>query len=407
MSSSQQAAAARASRTPEQALAEAEEPLTPERLERLVRFAPNGLPVVTMYLGVPPAPGDAHARALTKADSLLHELRPFAEDRGREHEERMSLRGDVEALQAVVEGAVNVPETLAVASCSGAAVLEVVRLPRTVRDRIVVDDTPLTRPMLAVLDQYRRCLTAIVDRDSASAWELYLGQLRDAGPLLSRREAASTTLEAVNGRHDANRAEELEKRRFRAVAEALDDRMQAQPEALLVLGGHHEELPFLTELLAQATRERLAGTFAIDHTSITAGEVREQAQAVLDRHEREQQLRGVAEAIKLAAAGGHAAVGLDACLWGGSAAAVETLYVQDGAVVRGVVCDRSRWLALSGECCPVCGERMRETADVLDELSETVVAEGGSVHVFPAETETELSELLAVCTLRFELPPRG
>jgi hypothetical protein len=66
------------------------------------------------------------------------------------------------------------------------------------------------------------------------------------------------------------------------------------------------------------------------------------------------------------------------------------------------VCDRSRWLAASGELCPVCGAQLRKTPDVIDELTETVIEEGGSVRQVRAETE--LGEQLVACTLRFELP---
>lgn len=47
--------------------------------------------------------------------------------------------------------------TVVLFSCSAAQMLEVVRLPRTIRDRVMVDATPWIDPMLAVLDQYSRC----------------------------------------------------------------------------------------------------------------------------------------------------------------------------------------------------------------------------------------------------------
>jgi peptide subunit release factor 1 (eRF1) len=392
-------------RSPEIALEEAEEFLTLERLERISGFDGGDLPVVSMYLGVPAAPGDAHARAVTKADSLLHQIRPLEEDRTRDHAARMSLRGDIESIEAVVDAAVNIPETLAIISCSGADMLEVVRLPRAVRDRILVDATPWTRPMLAVLDEHRRCLAAVVDRESAHAWELYLGQIRDRGSLLTGREQRAARLEAVNGKRDANRAEELEKRYFREVANALDQLLEAEPDAVLVLGGHENELALVRELLARAAQQRLVGTFSVDHTTATAGAMREQVEAILDRYELDEQRRRVEEVIGVAAAGGHAAVGLEECLWAGSAAAVETLFVQEGVARPGVVCDRSRWLGLEGEQCPVCGDAMRPTPDVIDELGEAVLDEGGSVRT--VRVETELGELLTACTLRFELPSRG
>jgi hypothetical protein len=79
------------------------------------------------------------------------------------------------------------------------------------------------------------------------------------------------------------------------------------------------------------------------------------------------------------------------------------LLVLQGAIAPGVVCDESRWLAASGDICPVCGNPTRRTPDVIDELVAVVIDEGGSTrHV---EADTKLSEYLVAAELRFPLPP--
>lgn len=388
---------------PERALAEADELLGAERLERIERYRGGGLGVLSMYLTVPAAPGDAHAAALTKADSLLHEIRQMAEDHTVEHDRRLSLRGDIESIEAIVDKAAHAPGTLAVFSCSGAGLLEVVRLPRGVRDRIVVDETPWIGPLLAVLAEHRRCFAVLVDRAAGHVWEVYLGRVRDLGRLDGRER--TDTASAANERFEQGRAEELQKRHFRHVAAALAGVLGADHDSLLVVGGHESELGAFMSLLAHPLRERVIGTFAADDDAATAATVRAKVEPIVEGFELEHQRRSVAQLLEAAAAGGHAAVGLDACLWAGSTAAVRALYVQEGASSPGVVCDRSRWLAVTGDVCPVCGEHTRHTPDVIDELEEAVIEEGGSIqHV---RAETELGEHLVACSLRFALPPAG
>ncbi len=376
--------------------------LSIERIERIERMSGGGLPVLSMYVDLAPGPGDVHASAITKADSLLHEVRPLQEDREFDHDARLSLRGDIETIEELVEQSANAPGALAIISCSGAGALEVVHLPRAVvRDRIMVDETPWVRPLLAVLEQHHRCLAVVVDRETAHAWELYLGQVRDRGTLV--RESRGPSPHGSSERTAQHKAEEREKHHFRRVAEALDGLLGSDRRGVVALGGHEDELHHLLELLARPVRDRVAGTFAIDPAATgNAGSVRDRAQEVLERYELDQQRRSVANVLARAAAGEKAVVGLDACLWAGSVAAVASLYVQDGAIHPGVVCDRSRWLAASGELCPVCGAQLRETSDVINELTETVIEEGGSV--CQVRAETELSEQLAACSLRFELP---
>jgi hypothetical protein len=386
-------------RSPESAIADADRLLGTETIDRIAHFDSGGLPIVSTYLTVPPGP-DAHASAKTKADSLLHEIRGLGEERSLGHDARLSLRRDIERVAGAIANATITPGTLAFFSCSGGGLFEVVSLPRAVRDRIIVDASPWIRPMLAVVGDYQRCCAVVVDRRAARAWELYLGQVRDTG---LGQQLHMPSVNDSNERRDSNRAEELEKRHFRQVAEALERLQRANRYDIFAIGGHDSEVPRFLGLLPDALRERMAGTFSVDDDSITPATVRAHAEAILDRYELDRQRSSVAEVLATEAAGGPAALGLQACLWAGSMAAVADLYVQDGTTKPGVVCDESRWFALRGERCPICARPTRQTPDVIDELVEAVIDEGGAIHHVRAETE--LNEKLAASSLRFVLPP--
>jgi hypothetical protein len=68
-----------------------------------------------------------------------------------------------------------------------------------------------------------------------------------------------------------------------------------------------------------------------------------------------------------------------------------------------VVCDESRWLAASGNLCPVCGGSTRHTPDVLDELAAAVIETGGSARQIAADLMPEDNP--AAAKLRFAPPP--
>jgi peptide chain release factor subunit 1 len=371
-----------------------------ETIRRIEGLHAHGLPIVSMYVPVPPGP-EGRKLLSSEIDSLLHQIRPLTGDHDLEHAERLSLREDIERIGEFVESRGFKSGTLAIFSCSGADVFDAIGLPRPVRARVTIDATPNARPMTAVLDEYKRCCAAMVDRETAYAWELYLGEALDTGALPgSKRRGAG---HAVNERRNDHRAEELEKRHFREVAAALDELFRSRGYDVLVLGGHEDELPRFTAMLSTPLRERVVGTFRADQQSIRPAMAREQAEAILRRHEQAEHKRMVAEVMARAAAGGRAAVGLEPCLWGGSLRAVETLFVQEAASAPGVVCDESRWLALSGERCPLCGRATRHTPDVIDELVEAVIDDGGSIHHVPADAG--LGRRLVAAALHFELPP--
>jgi peptide subunit release factor 1 (eRF1) len=336
-----------------------------ETINHIIQFQGNGLPVVSLY--VPVGLGVSRREVHSRVSSLVDQLEPLAKDRSAEHERRMSVRADIERIKERLGEERCQPGTIAIFSCSERGLYEEISLPRRVRDRIVVDETAFTRPMLAVLDEYHRSCIVVIDKASAQVWELYLDEMRDLTRVTDRV---------------------LRKRDYAA--------------DLLIIGGHDYEVPAFLDFLTHDLRGRVAGSFSIDPTTAPLAEVRANADSIVQRYERAEKQRLVAEVFERSAAGGLATVGLGPCLWAGSTAAIQKLLVQESATAPGVVCDQSGWLALEGDTCPLCGNPTRRVPDVIDELVEAVISEGGSIsHV---NADTELKDHTLAATLRFPLP---
>jgi peptide chain release factor subunit 1 len=60
-------------------------------------------------------------------------------------------------------------------------------------------------------------------------------------------------------------------------------------------------------------------------------------------------------------------------------------------------------MALEGEDCPQCGHQLRHTVDVIDELVQKVIDEGGSI--VNVTVPTDLTNHTVAAALRFPLPP--
>jgi peptide subunit release factor 1 (eRF1) len=371
--------------------------ITAETANRIVQFQGDGMPVVSLYVAIEPGVSqrDVHSRVT----SLVDQIDGLAKDRNLQHEPRLSLRGDIERIGERMTEEAWPPRGLAVFSCSARGFYEEVSLPRAVRDRVVVDETAWARPMLAVLDEYRRSCVVVVDKERARCWELYQDEMRELTTFTDRLgkfdNYAGGDLDRIRN--------ELSRRHYRRVVQVLDELFRTEQYDLLIIGGHDFELPVFLEFLTRDLRDRLAGSFSIDLPTATAAEVRAGAQAMLQRYQSEQEQKAVSEIVDRAAAGGLAAVGVPACLWAGSVAAIQTLLVQEGGTVAGVVCEDSGWLAAAGDSCPVCGQPARHTSDVIGELIQAVIDEGGSIeHV---EADTQLKEYTLAAALRFPLPP--
>ncbi|MET8141087.1 hypothetical protein ABZU32_12330 [Sphaerisporangium sp. NPDC005288] len=376
--------------------------ITAETIDRIIRFNGGDVPVVSLYVSVG---ADGNTTLSTRVNSLLHEIRPLGQDSSLGRQARMSIRGDIERI-AGMEGLERAEAgAVAVFSCSGADLFEQIPLPRTVRDRVMVDAAPWVRPMLAVLDEYHRSCVLVLDRRSAEAWELYQDEMREAGkvedPTLRKSNYAGWY--GYTEHRVRNRADDLTRRHYRNAARLVDELFRTGRYELIILGGHPEEVPGFVDFLPRHLRPRVAGTFSVDPRTATPADIRHSAERILERYEREEERRWVAEVLERSATRRPAALGLADCLWAGSVAAVQALLVQEGATAPGVVCDESGWLGTGGDACPLCGKATRRTPDVIGELADAVIEEGGSVeHV---QADTELKEHLVAASLRFPAPP--
>lgn len=372
-----------------------------ETVDQILRMRGGGLPVLSLYARFDP---DNRRAFPSRVNGQLHEVRLFTEDAALDRDARLSLRGDVARIEEAVGQERMHPQAVAFFSCSGRGLFEEVELPRPIRDRNVIDETAWVRPLLAVLDEYHRCRVVVVDRGRARFFDLYGDEMVECGAPLRGRTLRKPDFAAGMREHTTrNKADQLAKGHYRAVAERLEEEARSHRFDIVAVGGHEHEVPEFLAHLPRSVCERVAGTFAVHPREHDLGTIRGRAEAIVQRYEWAEEQRLVAEALESSAAGGLAVTGLRDCLWGASVAAVRQLLVQEGSEQAGAVCEADGYLTVDGEKCPICGRALRRTPDVIDELVQSVIDEGGGVEHVAADTA--LREHVTAATLRFPLPP--
>src|SRR2546423_3200280 len=228
-----------------------------ESVTRSIGFRGDGLPVLSLYGRIPP--GASTREVHSRMTSLLDQVRPLGKDHTLGHQSRLSVRGDIERIEDALDRGGWPAGSVAIFSCSGRGLYEEVPLPRQVREQVMLDETPFTRPMLAVLEEYQRACVLVVDRASTRIWELDAGELREVGavrdPVLRKPDYAAGLAED----RVRNKAGELSKRHFRRVVQALRDLAQTGECELLIIGGHDYEIPGVIPFLPGGMRDRGGG----------------------------------------------------------------------------------------------------------------------------------------------------
>ena len=314
--------------------------LTAETVDQILRFDGQGLPVTSFYARVDADPAqreDLHSRV----NSLVDQVNPLARDETLSHEARLSVRADLDRVKDALVTERWRPGAMAIFACAGRGLYEEVPLPRRVRDQVTVDATPYVRPTLAVLDEYQRACLVIVDKASATIWELYQDELREVQGIREPAPRQPDSGARLARDRVSSKAAELTKRHYRNVAQRLSELFRSVSFDALIIGGHDHELPAFADFLPYDLRARIAGTFSADVGAEPVADLRRQAELILREHALATEKQLVNDVCERLAAGGLAAAGIDDCLRAGSVAAVQTLLMTDSVTVPGVVCDRS------------------------------------------------------------------
>jgi hypothetical protein len=398
-----------------------------QALNDLINMRADARPVVSLYAVVPTDPKDQKGLR-SRINGLLDQIEPLAEDENLGREARLSLREDIVRLRRAVLEEHWKPHGIGMFASSARDLFEEVELPSEPKDRVLVDATPWVRPLAAVQDKAYRACVVTLDRGRAVFWEYQVDELV---PTEEVEDPVLRDDDYTGGRWGGreftthHKAQELAKQHFRQVIDRLDhlffpeldhevqyqtvvegrseeDVGADQRFDVLVVAEHGDQVTGFVDELPDRLRQKLVGTFtdpSVDDRSALKG----QADEVLDRWERDQERQLVEHVLEIEAMGGFGATGLHRCLWAASSKAIETLLLREADEAAGVVCDVCGWLGESGDTCPISSDKLRHAPDIVDQLVQSVLRDGGEVRTLDEGIAPEGRTPAA--HLRFPLPP--
>jgi peptide subunit release factor 1 (eRF1) len=348
--------------------------IKPEELRALAETRTTTAHVLSAYLNLSPA------RQLRRGYQVVFDdlVRRLEEQLGAGA--RMELREEAARVRAYLEAARRRGLGLVVFSCSPRGLWRAYHLPVPVADDVRFGPTPYLRPLLDVVDEHERYAVALVDKEKARFFTVFLGEIEEEHDLESY----------VLGHHDqggwsqANyqRHQEAHVRwHLERVAERLAELLRRRPFDRLILAGPDEATAELRRILPRPLRARLAAVVPAELFAPPA-KVLELTRAVEERIERAAERELVADLVETAASGGNATCGLAATLDAVGRGQVHKLVVAEGAETPGTECPRcGRLAAAPAGPCPTCGSTTEPLADVVERAVERVLDDKGAAVV--------------------------
>ena len=226
------------------------------------------------------------------------------------------------------------------------------------------------KELMAAVDEHEATIVALVDRDHAHVFRVFMGQVENTAQL-QRALEHDTHLHEAEGRHQWHVRQHLER-----VLAVIRDRRSTAPDRVLV-GGGKETVHELLKLMPPRVRgrTRLVAGLSVHSSAahVLARVVEEQQRA--EREEEEELLDNLLEGDRSRAVFGPAPV-IEAT----SDDRVHTLVYGAGAAIHGAECDACRWMTV-GEVavCPRCGGGVHAGTELVERMVHRVLATGGRV----------------------------
>lgn len=370
------------------------------QLERLTRVAPDGHRVVTCYLKLEPR-DRARGKYLIKLKNRVRAVDGALEELELPREVRESVRHDCQRILDYLAAPGNLPATqgLAVFACQPLKLFESVPLPGVYRSRLSVDRTPLVRELAAVLDEFGRLITAVVDRTGARFFEVTAYDCRELDSLradYTRGGKYYGERQGFFGRseHDYHsRIREEKRRHYANVAQQLFQLTRREPAHGVVLAGPGSEAGAVEPFLHPYLADRLMGTVRLNPKDLSTQAVQTATLEVRRDWERGAE-RDLVGRMQEGLGSGWAVNGLAPTLRALGRGQVRTLLVGADAAQPGFRCGDTGRLVLGPRDCRGEGEGV-PVLDVVDEAIEEALRQQVSVNVVFDEQASDQVEGLA------------
>ncbi len=274
------------------------------------------------------------------------------------------------------------------------------RLPVTLPSQMVVQQTPYTRPLSFLLDEFPGYCVLVADTRNARLFTLFLGDFEEQPNFFIRNEVpdrvsakksmAVSAWGVYSGMGDQRIQRHIEDhihRHLRKVAERTFEILKKNGFDRLILAGPDERtLSRLKDHLHSYLRQRVRGEF-IARPEEADQALREKALQTARKLEHGEERRLLDRVLDLHFSGGLGVIGVQPVVDALNMGQVHTLVLNADFSTPGYVCPQDNHLSVGEASCPVCGGRLSPVERFPDEIVQESINQGAEVRHTTVEHE--------------------
>ena len=357
-----------------------------DQLEKLAAFKSEDYLTTSFYL-------NTDKSSLTKKEihlslkNILNTNRGLVDHIDISKEKRGSLHKDLNKINRFIQQNIlssNSPGW-AVFSSVGGNFWQVFGLPEGPRNRVVFDHNPYLRPLSALLDEYHRICTLLLDRREAMWCEIYMGEISVLKNLFEEvpRKIKEGGWEGYESKRIERHVANILREHFKNIAQITFNLFKKNTFDWLFLACKDEHWAEFEPLLHSFLKDKIKGRIKANPSDSQSKILRESIE-LEKKLKKKSEDTTVENLISELEKGGRAVSGIKETLRKLNRGEVQTLVIVRNYSKPGMMCPKCGFLFVDELRCPSCRVKTEKVVDVVDEAIEIALDKNCSIkHINP------------------------
>ena len=376
--------------------------VTKQQIDELLKYKSTDIPITSVYLNVDPAiyPREEYMKNLK---TLIRQAKENIENNGYTRDGKHSLMEDFDRIINFVEPIISPNyKSLAIFSSSKNGFFQYYELNDNLKDMIVTDCLPYTKPLFAYLRMMKRYLAVLVKSGKLRAFEIFGTNIQEELDIFKQLKYPyrPNRYIFINEKKYYNKIETEYRKFLREASEEVMNLFMDKGSDYIIIGGDSKASEDLRDNLHPYLKEKFAGFIDVDFEAKErevldkVWEINKKISNKLDDE--------LIEQIKTELAkDGKAVKGLRNVLHALTMAAVHVLAVEEGYMVPGFLHKESGYLYMNREDYNGNPDDLTAVTDIINEAIDEAINQGADVRIVrEREKMSELDHIAALLRFR-------
>ncbi len=353
--------------------------LNHDEITKLAKIKADDMYYISCYLNVDPVEN-------ARGDYLIHfknMLKKASENLAKDI--RKQIMPDIKKIDSyIVANKRDFKKGLAIISSAAADFWWESHFSTGFRNEVVVDKLPYIKPLLNMIDTFRRYAVMIIDKESARLFAVHLGEIKEYREIYT---------DNVPGKHKKGGWFSLAERSFerhidyhvelhiKDVIKQLERLLESGDITRLVIGGTEEAMSMAKSLFPRHISGKIIGTFSVT-MSAPGNEVLFRVTPVIEAYERKEKEETIELLMTKTMKNENAVLGIDNVLSALQEGRVMKLLFVKDYKTHGFSCARCGFLTsqMAAEC-PYCKKPMQKVDYMIDLAAQKAIEQGAAFEV--------------------------